>query len=114
MSTHNIFIDIKDIVIYQITDYIFIHWIIMNQLFKSDYPRDILNEIKWKKFDLGRCEIYYIHRGAPNNTKIISGSSIKTIGRSFFETRVGTSIPYHRIFRIDFDGARIYEKRIDL
>ncbi|HUV82472.1 MAG TPA: RNA repair domain-containing protein [archaeon] len=85
----------------------------MNQLFKSDHPRDMLNEIKWKGFDLGRCEIYYIHRGAPNNTKIISGSSIKTIGRSFFETSEGTSIPYHRIFRIDFDGKCIYKRRID-
>ncbi|MCK4928829.1 MAG: DUF504 domain-containing protein [Methanosarcinales archaeon] len=77
----------------------------------STNPRDILNEIKWKGLDLALCDIHYIHRGAPGDTMIIQGSQIKTIGRSFYENLQGTSIPYHRIFRIEFKGTTIYEKR---
>ena len=78
---------------------------------KSRRPRDILNEIKWKGLDIKHCTIYYIHRGAPGDTKAIPGSSLRTIGRSFFETTDGTSIPYHRILRIDHDGIRVYDKK---
>ena len=78
---------------------------------KSRRPRDILNEIKWKGLDIGHCTIYYIHRGAPGDTKVIPGSSLRTIGRSFFETTGGTSIPYHRILRIDHNGIRVYKKK---
>ena len=82
----------------------------MHQI-KSRRPRDILNEIKWKGLDIEHCTIYYIHRGAPGDTKVIGFSSLRTIGRSFFETTSGTSIPYHRILRIDHDGIRVYEKK---
>ena len=78
---------------------------------KSGRPRDILNEIKWKGLDIDHCTIYYIHRGAPDDIKVIRGLSLRTIGRSFFETTNGTSIPYHRIFRIDLDGISVYEKK---
>ena len=78
---------------------------------KSRKSRDILNEIKWKGLDIDHCTIYYIHRGAPGDTKAIPGSSLRIIGRSFFETTDGTSIPYHRILRIDHDGIRVYEKK---
>ena len=67
-------------------------------------PRNILNEIKWTK-DLKKVEIWYIHRGALNDTKIISGRDIVDIGKSFFDTN-NASIPYHRIIKI------IYEKEI--
>ncbi|MDF1557854.1 MAG: RNA repair domain-containing protein [ANME-2 cluster archaeon] len=77
----------------------------------STNPRDVFNEIKWKGFDLAQCKIHYIHRGAPGDTMTIQGSQIRTIGRSFFETLQGTSIPYHRIFKIEFEGSIIYEKR---
>ena len=53
--------------------------------------RDILNEIKWTK-DLQKVEIWYVHRGVPNNTKILSGDDIVQIGRSFLETKTA-SIP---------------------
>lgn len=77
-------------------------------MFKSKRPRELLNEIKWKGKDLANCEIYYIHRGAPDDTKIIGGSEIREIRRSFFVLQDGTFIPYHRIFRIDYEGKTIY------
>jgi len=66
-------------------------------------PRDILNELKWRKekvFD--KVEIWYVHRGAPNDTKIISGCDVLNLGKSFIETDSGM-IPYHRVFKIFYD-----------
>ena len=40
-------------------------------------PRDILNKIKWKEDpNLDDVQLFYIHRGAPDNTRIISGNDI--------------------------------------
>jgi len=70
--------------------------------------RDILNEIKWTK-NLDKTEIWYIHRGLPNDTKIISGKNIIIIGKSFMKT-TSAMIPYHRIFKITYDGKTIFER----
>jgi uncharacterized protein (UPF0248 family) len=70
--------------------------------------RDILNEIKWTK-NLEKVKIWYIHRGALNNTKIISGIEIISIGRSFLETTTAT-IPYHRIIKILYDDKTIFDR----
>ena len=72
------------------------------------YLRDILNEIKWTK-DLDKVELWYIHRGAPNNTKMLSGEDIVRIEKSSIDTTT-TTIPYHRIFRIVYDGKIIFER----
>ncbi|HUV24058.1 MAG TPA: RNA repair domain-containing protein [Methanomassiliicoccales archaeon] len=64
------------------------------------FPREVLNELRWhptRSFD--RAEITYEHRGAPGDIRVISGSDIMELGRSFFGT--GESrIPYHRIRKI--------------
>jgi uncharacterized protein (UPF0248 family) len=81
-------------------------------MFRSKHPRDIFNEIKWR-FDLAKCKIYYIHRGAPGDVKIVEGSTIKNIERSFLVLEgdfEDVYIPYHRIFRIEFDNEIIFEK----
>jgi uncharacterized protein (UPF0248 family) len=82
-------------------------------MFRSKRPRDIFNEIKWR-FDLSRCKIYYIHRGAPGNMKIVEGSAIKNIDKSFLVLEgvvEDVYIPYHRIFRIEFDDVPVYERK---
>ncbi|MFC1787095.1 DUF504 domain-containing protein [Halobacteriota archaeon] len=91
-------------------------------MFRSKRPKELLNEIKWRDMDLSRCEIYYVHRGAPNDTKIIRGDKIEEIGSSFLnfkranatpdsEGRVPSiMIPYHRVFRITYEGQAIYER----
>ena len=79
-------------------------------MFRSKYPREMLNEIKWR-FDLGKCRIHYIHRGAPGNVKVVNGNAILDLGRGFLiiEGDVqNVSIPYHRIFRIDFEDRTIF------
>jgi len=76
----------------------------------SRNPRNILNEVKWKGFDLSGCEVFYIHRGAPNDTKVVSGNEINEIAPSFFILSDGTMIPYHRIFRITYGKKVVYER----
>ena len=69
-------------------------------------PREILNKLKWKNdYNLNQTEIWYVHRGAPNDTKIIYGKDIVKLDKSFMET-TSAMIPYHRIFKI------IYEKKV--
>jgi uncharacterized protein (UPF0248 family) len=70
--------------------------------------RDVLNEIKWTK-DLNKAELWYVHRGVPNDTKIISGKDIVNIGKSSIDTITAT-IPYHRIFKIVYDGTIIFQR----
>jgi len=66
-------------------------------------PKDILNELKWRKsFELEKAEIWYIHRGAPNDTKIVSGKEVVKLGKSFMQTNTAM-IPYHRVFKIIYD-----------
>ncbi len=81
----------------------------MSEKIKNN-PRLILNQIKWvKKFNLEKIIIYYLHRGAPKNTKIILGKEIKLIGKSFIETNT-SAIPYHRILKIEYDGKVLFDR----
>ena len=54
--------------------------------------KEILNEIKWTK-DLDKVELWYVHRGAPNNTRILPGKDIVRIEKSSLDTTTAT-IPY--------------------
>ncbi len=73
-------------------------------------PRDILNELKWKQdCDLNQAEIWYIHRGAPNDTKIMSGKDIIRLDKSFIQTSTAM-IPYHRVFKILYEKKVIFER----
>jgi len=56
------------------------------------------------------CTIYYLHRGAPNDMMVILGSEIITLGHSFFTLETETSIPYHRIRKIEYAGTLVYRK----
>jgi len=73
-------------------------------------PRVILNKLKWRQeFDLDKAEIWYVHRGAPNDTKIISGREVLKLDRSFMQTTTAM-IPYHRIFKILYEEKVIFER----
>lgn len=81
-------------------------------MFRSKHPRDIFNEIKWR-FDLDKCRIYYIHRGAPGDMRTVEGSMIKNVEKSFLVLEgIDAYIPYHRITRIDFNDETIFERHI--
>lgn len=75
-------------------------------------PRDILNEYKWKNgYKIEDLEIWYIHRGAPNDTKIISGKDIIEIDKSFMKT-TSSMIPYHRIFKIIYKEQIVFKREL--
>ena len=73
-------------------------------------PRDILNEYKWKNnYNLGNLNIWYIHRGAPNDTRIISGKEDLKIEKTFMKTNSGM-IPYHLIFKIVYKEKIVFKR----
>jgi uncharacterized protein (UPF0248 family) len=75
-------------------------------------PRDILNKLKWKpNSDLNKAEIWYVHRGAINDTKIISGKEIIKLEKSFMKT-TNAMIPYHRIFKIIYKEKIIFNREV--
>ena len=72
--------------------------------------RDVLNKLKWHdEFDISKSVIFYVHRGAPGDEMSIAGDEIKGMGTSFFHTEEA-SIPYHRVFRVEYDGQTIFER----
>ncbi len=74
------------------------------------YPRDVLNRLKWAEGEsLDEAIIWYVHRGAPGDTLMITGAAVKSLGSMFFETDEA-SIPYHRILRIDYRGEVLFER----
>lgn len=82
--------------------------------FKSKFPRDILNEVKWKEgCDLSKCTIYYINRGSPNDIGIVSGSQIIEIGGFLIleGDPYESYIPYHRILKIEYDDMVIFDRK---
>ena len=70
--------------------------------------KEILNEIKWTK-DINKVQLWYIHRGAINDTRILSGKDIVRIEKSSLDTITAT-IPYHRVFKIVYDGKIVIER----
>jgi len=70
--------------------------------------KEILNEIKWTK-DINKVQLWYIHRGAINDTRILSGKDIVRIEKSSLDTITAT-IPYHRVFKIVYAGKIVFER----
>lgn len=72
--------------------------------------RDVLNDLRWNRGQLEQATIAYLHRGAPDDTAFIAGSAVVALRRSFFDLAGGTSIPYHRVKRIEVGGAVVWER----
>ena len=71
--------------------------------------KQVLDELKWREdMALAEAIIFYVHRGAPDDTKTISGKDIIETDASFFTT-AEASVPYHRIFRIEYRGQILLE-----
>jgi uncharacterized protein (UPF0248 family) len=76
--------------------------------------RDLLNREKWaSKAGLGELEVVILHRGAPEDLKVISGESIADIAPRAMLVREDDEesvIPYHRV-RIIRRGDTIIWRR---
>lgn len=79
-------------------------------------PRDILNGLKWRYGALDEAVVYYVHRGAPDDTGVIPGDRIVDLHRSWIELpgpEGNVMIPYHRIFRIDRRETTVWRRDED-
>jgi uncharacterized protein (UPF0248 family) len=84
----------------------------IEKTFKSKFPRQLLNEVKWKGCDLSKCIIYYKNRGSPNDIAVVTGDKIRNID-SMFLILEGIPwekyLPYHRIFKIEYEHRIVFE-----
>jgi len=75
---------------------------------------EILNKVKWdERMDFDELEVVYLHRGAPDDLKRISGREIVHIGTSFLSLSLkgeGVEIPHHRIVKILYEGEVLFER----
>lgn len=79
---------------------------------KAKFPRSVLNEVKWKGFDITMCKIHYISRGSPGDIAIAEGSEIKEIDSGFLILEgvpYEKYIPYHRIKKIEYGDKTIFD-----
>lgn len=82
-------------------------------ILKSKFPRDVLNEIKWKDYDINKCKIYYINRGSPGDIATFEGSVIIEIGTGFLTLQgipYEKYIPYHRIVKIEHGDKVVFTR----
>ena len=48
-------------------------------------PRDVLNRLKWTEGErVEDAEVFYVHRGAPDNSRSVMGSDILQLDRFCF------------------------------
>ena len=73
---------------------------------------DTLNRLKWTgKIHL--CEIVILHRGAPGDRKVIGGSKVTQVKKSYFyykESDTERLIPLHRVMEIRLGGETIWKR----
>ena len=73
---------------------------------------EVLSKIMWSEnYNPEDVEIYYVHRGAPENYEIMYGSEIKEIEGGFIVGVDGTYIPMHRVFLVKCGSEILYENR---
>jgi len=73
--------------------------------------REVLNELKWhKERDFSKVRVHYVHRGAPEDTMELDGDAITGLDQLFFHT-ADADIPYHRIFKITYDGQTVFYRK---
>ena len=79
----------------------------------SRFPKDILNEIKYRGGNLSNVEIFYINRGSSNDIASMNGKRIWGIERGFlklYNIPYEIYIPYHRILKIEYNNEIIFDK----
>ncbi|MDI9618584.1 DUF504 domain-containing protein [Methanothermobacter sp.] len=73
--------------------------------------KNVLDLLMWHpKWDIKKCRISYIHRGAQRNLKTVQGSDIERLERGFLVLSNGAWIPYHRVVKIVCDNSFIWKK----
>lgn len=74
---------------------------------------ETLNKLKWTG-RLADCEITFVHRGAKDDRKTISGREVTSVKRSHFYYRDNdreTFIPNHRVLEIRVGGKTLWKRK---
>jgi RNA 3'-terminal phosphate cyclase (ATP) len=81
--------------------------------------RDILNRARWASGDLHTLRVVVVHRGAPNDQRVIAGGSILDVQPEGIELAPEEAeaesvfVPYHRFLAIRAaDGCAIWDKQL--
>ena len=67
------------------------------------------------RFSFGEIGVLYVDRGAPGDCSWAHGKDIRALESQYFEVLSGTGqkfIPYHRIRKITYAGAIIWERGV--
>ena len=74
----------------------------------------VLGRLLWKG-RLGDTEVVILHRGAPEDRKVVSGSSIVSVRKSCLVYRDNsgreTTIPLHRVLEVRLDGKPEWKRK---
>ena len=73
---------------------------------------DTLNRLNWTG-RLHAAKVVILHRGAPEDRKVILGSSITQVKKSHFYYKdggKGSFIPLHRVLEIIVDGETAWKR----
>jgi uncharacterized protein len=70
------------------------------------------------RYDIKKTKIFYIDRGAPDDVSLVHGADlILSDSKFYFSIKTGNQlqpeikfIPYHRIFRIEYDDKCMFER----
>lgn len=77
-------------------------------------PREVLNKLKWGgASELRSAKVTILHRGAPNDRRVVEGAEILELGRGFMRVvspEGEVEIPYHRILQIEVRGEILWRK----
>jgi uncharacterized protein (UPF0248 family) len=78
-------------------------------------PREVLNRLKWgDKNKLPSAKVTILHRGAPDDRRVIEGTGILELGRGFMRVlspEGEVEIPYHRVLQIEVDDRVVWRRR---
>jgi uncharacterized protein (UPF0248 family) len=73
--------------------------------------KNVLDMILWHpEMDFNKCNITYVHRGAPGNLKKITCGRVRSLERGFLILDDETQIPCHRIIKIEYEGNLVWNK----
>jgi uncharacterized protein (UPF0248 family) len=74
---------------------------------------ETLNRLKWTN-KLAKAKIVFVHRGAKDDRKTISGRKITSVKRSHFcykDNDQETFIPNHRVLEIIMEGETLWKRK---
>jgi uncharacterized protein (UPF0248 family) len=78
-------------------------------------PREAMNKLKWSGAkQLRNVKVTILHRGAPNDRRVVDGEDILELERGFMRVvspEGEAEIPYHRILQIESGGRVVWKKR---